>query len=185
MAVVGYSNVGKSSLVNQMIHKNLLPTSSTPLLTKKNREMRLNPMASIVDTPAVILSSGETGTRVIRSALQVEDIENVEEAASSVMEKVETVELLRHYRIGAFTDVNGLLEQIALKKGLVKREQVEVEKRVNQLVTGKNGKKKKQTDKVAVVTETKTIPDRDAAGKRLIRDFLNNRLSYFSKPPSN
>jgi len=59
----------------------------------------------------------------------------------------------------------------------------EVEQRVNTLVTKKNGKAKKQTDKVKVVTQTRNVPDTSMAAKRLIRDFLNNRLNYSSKPP--
>jgi len=98
------------------------------------------------------------------------------------MEKVEKSELLHHYRIAMFSNITELLGHIATKKGLLKKETVEVEKKVNSLGTNRRGKLKKQSDKVQVMEEVRQVPDHDGAARRLIRDFLNNRLSYYSKP---
>jgi len=95
------------------------------------------------------------------------------------MKKVDKMELLRHYRIANFDSIDKLLEQIAKKKGLNKTESVEKEQRVNTLVN-KKGKLKKQTDKVSMVVEKIQVPDKEQAARRLIRDYLNNRLAYFT-----
>ena len=43
---------------------------------------------------------------------------------------------------------------------------------------------KKESEKVKIVTTTKVIADKDAAARRLIRDFLSNRLSYSTEVPT-
>ena len=68
-------------------------------------------------------------------------------------------ELLRHYRIANYTDVSHMLELIAIKKGLTELE-------VNMVG---NKKVKKQ------------VPNSLEAAKRVIRDFINNRLRYYTK----
>ena len=77
-----------------------------------------------------------------------------------------------------------MLEQIAKKKGLTRKETVEREQRVNSLAS-KKGKLKKQSEKISMVVESKDVPDTEQAARRLIRDFLNNRFAYHTPVPSN
>ena len=67
------------------------------------------------------------------------------------------------YRIGNYQNTDEMLDQIALKKGLV--EQVRVDGKIE-----KKGKKSK--------AEKKDVPQRIDAAKRVLRDFLNNRINY-------
>ena len=77
------------------------------------------------------------------------------------MTKIEKAEILRHYRIANYKDIKEMLELIAVKKGLVDTG-VEI---VN--------KKKVKT----------TTPNVAEAARRLIRDFLANRIQYCSQVP--
>ena len=81
-----------------------------------------------------------------------------------IMSKLEKAEILRHYRIANYTDINNMLELIAQKKGLVEKQKQEVNP----------SDLKKKVKKVFVANKV------DAA-KRVIRDFLNNRLRYYTK----
>jgi len=56
---------------------------------------------------------------------------------------------------------------------------VPTEEIVNTLVK-KKGKMVKSSKKI---DETIDVPDKDMAARRVIRDFLSNRLSYYTKPP--
>ena len=47
----------------------------------------------------------ESGETVIRSVLQVDSIENPEVPAKQIMNQVDKIELLRHYRIANFTTI--------------------------------------------------------------------------------
>jgi len=77
------------------------------------------------------------------------------------MEKVGKHEILRHYRIMDFKTTEDMLEQIALKKGLTQQ----------QVTTDPKTKKKQK----------KQVGNQEDAARRVIRDFLNNRITYFSK----
>lgn len=50
---------------------------------------------------------------------------------------------------------------------------------VNTLVQ-KKGKMTKSSHKAL---ETIDVPDKDMAARRVIRDFLSNRLTFYAKPP--
>ena len=68
-------------------------------------------------------------------------------------------EILRHYRIANYTDLNHMLELIAIKKGLTEL----------------------QVDMVGKKKVKKQVPNTLEASKRVIRDFTNNRLRYYTK----
>jgi hypothetical protein len=57
---------------------------------------------------------------------------------------------------------------------------VETEKKESLMVPKKNKMKKKSQP----VVETQRVPNVEQAAKRVIRDFLNNRLTYFTKVPT-
>ena len=88
----------------------------------------------------------------------------------AIVEKIDKVELLRFYRIADFGEKNseGLAEltaAVAKKKGWFKKVEIKLDK------TDKKGNPMRKT-----VNE----PDQEMGAKRLLRDFLNNRLSYYS-----
>ena len=56
--------------------------------------------------------------RFLRSALQVDEIEDPISLIPSVLTRVEKPEIMRHYRIAHFDSVEKLLELLAFKKGL-------------------------------------------------------------------
>lgn len=181
VGVIGYTNSGKSSVINCLKRRAACPTSSNTFLTKSKQEVRLNQMVTLVDTPGIvhISETDQQGTQVIRSALQVEQIENPLGPLKSIFEKIEKVELLRHYRIGGFETVDQFLEQVARKKGFIEKVNVPTSEVVNTLVQ-KKGKMTKSSHKAV---ETIDVPDKDMAARRVIRDFLSNRLTFYAKPP--
>jgi hypothetical protein len=69
------------------------------------------------------------------------------EPVDEIMQKVDKVEMLRHYRIPDFKNTVEMLQHIAIKKGLVETKEVETEKKEAVMVS-KKGKMKKQTQPV-------------------------------------
>ena len=102
---------------------------------------------------------GGSSLQQIRSAVLVEDLANPVSLVEDIVSKLEKEEILRHYRIANFKDTSEMLELIAVKKNLTTSVADEQKK----------GKKKKQ------------VANKEEAARRVIRDFLNNRLRYYSK----
>lgn len=124
--------------------------------------------------------------RILRSALQVDDLANPELLIPSILEKVDKFEVLRHYRIADFNDdVTKLLELVAIKKGILKDGQPAAIQQADASEQEKKGKKKKKqaTEAAAVAAAKAQVPDLDQAARRVLRDFLNNRLSFCSTAP--
>jgi pantoate kinase len=102
------------------------------------------------------------------------------EPVEEIMLKIDKVEILRFYRIPDFETTVQMLENIAVKKGLVETKEVETEKKESLMVAKKNKMKKKSQP----VVEVQRVPNVEQAAKRVIRDFLNNRLTYYTKVPT-
>jgi hypothetical protein len=99
----------------------------------------LNKHVNLIDSPGALVPQ-ETENKIIRSALQVEDLTDPMATLEQVMLKIEKSEILRMYRIGNYQTTDEMLDQIAHKKGLV--EQVRVDGKIE-----KKGKKSKAEKK--------------------------------------
>ena len=162
--MIGYPNTGKSSLINVLRNKPLCATGNSPFITRSIQEVKVNSAVVVYDTPSVILAkvSNENSLEAVRSAVQVDEIKNPAIIAEQILAKVGKEELLRHYRIANFESTEQMLQNVAQKKGLIENKKID-----NPSGTGK-------PKKIKVANEA------DAA-RRVIRDFLNNRLTYYSK----
>ena len=84
VAVVGYANVGKSSLINVLKNRVAVQTSSNAFLTRANKVVKLGSQVNLIDTPGILVqgvqieqpkgSSATTNMRMLRSSLQVDDL---------------------------------------------------------------------------------------------------------------
>ena len=165
VSIVGYPNTGKSSVVNILKNRHICNTGSTAFITKNIQTVKLNRQVTLFDTPAVVQTNAGDN---IRSAIQVDDIIDPIAAVTQLLEKVEKSEFLRHYRIGSFKTAEDLVELVAKKKGMVEQIKTPDEK--------KKGKKQEKA-------KLSTTADKVQGARRVLRDFLNNRLQYFSKIP--
>lgn len=119
----------------------MVQTSSNAFLTRSIKQVKLNNSMILIDSPGIlgqgILTTEKEGEveaagatekppseetqqmRILRSAVQVDELTNPEKMIPSVLAKIDKTEILRHYRIASFDSVQKLLEFVALKKGLV------------------------------------------------------------------
>ena len=57
MGVIGFPNVGKSSLINSLKRQRAAPTGNTPGVTKAMQEIMLDKNIILIDSPGVVLST--------------------------------------------------------------------------------------------------------------------------------
>lgn len=73
VAVVGYPNVGKSSLVNYLNHKNVTTVHQNPGTTKATQEVHVEKRILMLDCPGVIPKGEEDlDGLVLRQAVKVD-----------------------------------------------------------------------------------------------------------------
>ena len=103
VGVVGFPNVGKSSLINSLKRSKAAAVGNTPGLTKTMQEIQIDKNIILIDSPGVVLSTKEqSDSLILRQAIKVEDIVDPIKPIDALLARVQRDEVLRFYRIADF-----------------------------------------------------------------------------------
>lgn len=120
VGVVGFPNVGKSSLINSLKRCRAAAVGNTPGVTKSMQEINLDKNIVLIDSPGVVLATQEqSDSLILRSAVRVEDIEDPVRPVEALINRIEKNELLKYYRIANFNSTEEFLGQVARKRGML------------------------------------------------------------------
>lgn len=118
VGVVGFPNVGKSSLINSLKRSKAAATGNTPGVTKAMQEIQLDKNIVLLDSPGVVLTTNEqTDSLILRSAVKVEDLNDPIRPVEALIARVEHAQLLKYYRIGPFTSAENFIAMVGRKRG--------------------------------------------------------------------
>ncbi len=117
VGVVGYPNVGKSSLINALKGKNAAPTSSISGYTKALQKIRIAKRIYLFDTPGVFpRKENDEFQNVLSGAISAEKVKDPEMIAIKMIEMLEG-KIEKHYGVEKTLDAEKTLENIAIKRG--------------------------------------------------------------------
>ena len=75
VGIVGFPNVGKSSLINSLKRSKAAAVGNVPGMTKGMQEVQLDKNITLLDSPGVVLTTkDQSDSLILRSALRVEEI---------------------------------------------------------------------------------------------------------------
>ena len=117
VGVIGFPNVGKSSLINSLKRSRVAGTGNTPGFTKGIQEVYLDKDIVLLDSPGVVLSKDNSDSLILRNVIKVEDVEDPITPVEALVMRVNRKEVLREYRIPNFNTVNEFLASVARKTG--------------------------------------------------------------------
>lgn len=89
--IVGVSNVGKSTLINKLVNKNVAVTGNKPGVTKSISMIKINDKIDLIDTPGVLWPKFETRELALNLASMTiikEEVVPIEEVAIHILEKL-------------------------------------------------------------------------------------------------
>mmetsp|Transcript_5392 Transcript_5392/g.9494 ORF Transcript_5392/g.9494 Transcript_5392/m.9494 type:complete len:540 (-) Transcript_5392:565-2184(-) len=151
--LVGYPNVGKSSVINTLRGKKVANVAPIPGETKVWQYITLFRHIFLVDCPGVVHESGSNSQAdsVLKGVVRVESLaDTAPDYISAVLERVEREYVVKTYGILSWKDSEDFLEKMAQKTGKLL----------------KNAE-----------------PDISAAARKVLLDFQRGKLPWFVPPP--
>ncbi|KAF8789387.1 Guanine nucleotide-binding protein-like 3 [Argiope bruennichi] len=122
VGVVGFPNVGKSSVINSLKRCRACNVGSTPGLTKAVQEISLDKHIKILDSPGVVLAKNDSsGNLALRNAVKVETLKDVITPAEEIIKRANHQQLCLHYTIPEFSSSQELFCLLAKRMGKYKK----------------------------------------------------------------
>jgi len=124
VGVIGYPNVGKSSVINTLISKKSCKVAPIPGETKIWQYITLFRRIALIDCPGVVVdTAGDTETdSVLKGVVRAERLETPEDYVDAILEQVKREHIAAQYKLpkddsSSWTTSTELMEIIAKKSG--------------------------------------------------------------------
>eukprot|EP00758_Cryptobia_borreli_P001931 Tbor_TRINITY_DN2645_c0_g2::TRINITY_DN2645_c0_g2_i1::g.17887::m.17887/K14537/NUG2, GNL2; nuclear GTP-binding protein len=154
VGIIGYPNVGKSSLINTLRRKSVCKVAPIPGETKVWQYVALTRSIFLIDCPGIVYDrEGNNDVQaVLKGIVRVERLGSADktQVVDTVLQIVKKKDLIATYDIREWVDVNDFLEQLAKTRG--------------KLLPG-------------------GVPDSDSVARSVLYDWQRGKLPWFNAPP--
>eukprot|EP00188_Purpureofilum_apyrenoidigerum_P004988 Plantae.Rhodophyta-Purpureofilum_apyrenoidigerum.ctg6077.p1 GENE.Plantae.Rhodophyta-Purpureofilum_apyrenoidigerum.ctg6077~~Plantae.Rhodophyta-Purpureofilum_apyrenoidigerum.ctg6077.p1 ORF type:complete len:595 (+),score=162.24 Plantae.Rhodophyta-Purpureofilum_apyrenoidigerum.ctg6077:85-1869(+) len=121
VGVIGYPNVGKSSLINSLKRTRVVTVGATPGVTKTLQEVQLDKKLRLLDSPGVVFSSKQSSALVLRNCIKIENLKDPITPVEVILKRCGAEPIMAAYAIPQFSDVTECLALVAKKRGKVRK----------------------------------------------------------------
>lgn len=118
IGVVGYPNVGKSSLINALKSKKVCDVAPIAGETKVWQYISLMKGINLIDCPGVVHPQNETDSEIVlKNVVRIENIQEPQSYIGELLKRVDEAFIKKHYKLESWEDPTDFLEQLARRMG--------------------------------------------------------------------
>nr|CAB3250089.1 guanine nucleotide-binding protein-like 3 homolog [Phallusia mammillata] len=118
VGVVGFPNVGKSSVINSLKRAKACNVGAMPGITKSMQEVSLSKNIKILDCPGIVMATGSTDAAVIlRNCVKIETLDDPVTPVAAILSRCNKQQMMMRYNITAYEDASEFLELLARRLG--------------------------------------------------------------------
>ncbi|KAI9222031.1 P-loop containing nucleoside triphosphate hydrolase protein [Blastocladiella britannica] len=128
VGVIGYPNVGKSSLINSLKRAKVCSTGATPGLTRVVQEIHLDKNIKLLDCPGIVFSPErpdaswkEKAAVMLRNCVRVESLEDPITPVELILTRASKPTLMMLYNIPSFNSVQEFLFLVGKARGKLRK----------------------------------------------------------------
>lgn len=154
VGIVGFPNVGKSSIINSLMRQRAVGVGHMPGMTRQAQEIHLDKNVKLLDSPGIVFPT-DTGSNTpvaaaLRNAVRLEKLDDPIAPVGEIVSRCKPAQLMQIYQIPRFTDTTDFLKHVALARGKLK----------------KGG-----------------LVDLTQAARQVLQDWSTGKIPYFTTPP--
>lgn len=156
VGIIGYPNVGKSSILNTLKRSRAVGVSPRPGFTTSMQEVVLDKNLRLVDSPGVVFDDTENvdgAECMLRNCVDADSVEDPIPAVEALLNRCSTESLMMTYSIPAFPKGNAMIFLAMIAK--------------------RNGKVLKGG-----------IPDKIMAARGVLKDWNSGKIPFYTRPPT-
>ncbi|KAJ3802793.1 hypothetical protein GGU11DRAFT_484942 [Lentinula aff. detonsa] len=176
VGVVGYPNVGKSSLINSLKRNKVCAVAAQPGHTKELQSVQLERGMRIVDSPGVVFDEDDEnfkgqkkGSVLLRNVVKVEDVDDPIAVVEEILIRTEKETMRKIYSLPDYNATLEFLTMLALSSGRLLKVMCPAIFLLYPSLTS--------------VSQGGT-PDITSAARQVITDWNHQKIPYYSIPPT-
>ncbi|KAE8612920.1 hypothetical protein XENTR_v10013042 [Xenopus tropicalis] len=120
VGVIGFANVGKSSVINSLKQSHVCNVGPTKGTTRVLQEVRLDPQIRMLDSPALVVSPQNAPLAVMLRSVSDCNVD-VLAAVSAILKHCSKQELMLHYTLPDYRNSLECVTLLAQRRGLLKK----------------------------------------------------------------
>lgn len=118
VGIMGYPNVGKSSLINSLKRGYCVKVGAVAGITRHIQRVDLDSTTKLIDSPGVVFTgNSQDPSQILRNTVQLTNVRDYFEPISLLLQKIDHETLLKLYKIPIFNNASDFLTNVAISRG--------------------------------------------------------------------